>query len=837
MQVSKFIEKLNKLENNTYVIEEEITVNNGVYEAELIHDNVNLKTLNVYTGPKLTGDRVQTYIISTPSLTPWKNVIKIFSKIDKLYISYETNGDTVEAEDINKVQDAILDTQNNLNNEIDRAKNAEKVLTDNLNNEVERAKNVEKIISDNLTNESNRAKNSEQIITNNLNNEVSRANGAENSITNNLNAEISRAKGAEKDLTDSLNATNNNLNNEINRAKSVEGTLSTNLANEVNRASNAENTITNNLNLEITRAKAAESSITNTINVNKPNWDDKYSRNEVDNKINQVVSNMDWKESVATYSDIAKTYSTPDDGWTVNVKDTDITYRYSGTSWIPISANSIPLATKDVDGKMSKQDKIDHDDMNSKKHVHSNKSIIDAISQSLLDAWNSAYTHISDTVRHITQVERDKWNRKQDNLGYTPVNKAGDTMNGRLIIMPGSNGGISFPNNSFGGSGDTATITLENLNGGEATEMTFTITNDGNDIFNFKVPDNNGMKVNRNTVWHAGNDGAGSGLDADKLQGKSPNDFAPSGFGLGGPAKDVGGCNLNTLQKTGFYKGCNMSNAPTNGWYYIIVISHEDSWSVQYLCGYGSGSTNNAPTYLYKRNLRSNVWDNWDTIYTSNNKPTPSDLGASANGHTHDDRYYTESESDAKYATKDQISKAGYGDMFKSTYDKDGDGIVDVAQSLKFYSVSTNGGGTAGLFTKIAAISITSQYVDGNAVVEITSAGSGNYTQIKGKLYFRVKQQSSLGTTPGIDLKISDSEVVSENNFIAVITQNTTSITTVELYYKTVQDWDTLIFTPIINTNIVFYNKQPLITTLPAGSKVNCANLKKQLTWNDVKGV
>lgn len=43
MQVSKFIEKLNKLENNTYVIEEEITVNNGVYEAELIHDNVNLK--------------------------------------------------------------------------------------------------------------------------------------------------------------------------------------------------------------------------------------------------------------------------------------------------------------------------------------------------------------------------------------------------------------------------------------------------------------------------------------------------------------------------------------------------------------------------------------------------------------------------------------------------------------------------------------------------------------------------------------------------------------------------------------------------------------------------
>jgi hypothetical protein len=81
---------------------------------------------------------------------------------------------------------------------------------------------------------------------------------------------------------------------------------------------------------------------------------------------------MDWKETVNTYDDIATTYPTPDDGWTVNVKDTDITYRYDSTLkvWIPISANSIPLATSSVDGKMSKADKAKLDGIESGAEVN-----------------------------------------------------------------------------------------------------------------------------------------------------------------------------------------------------------------------------------------------------------------------------------------------------------------------------------------------------------------------------------------------------------------------------------------------------------------------------------
>lgn len=177
-------------------------------------------------------------------------------------------------------------------------------------------------------------------------------------------------------------------------------------------------------------------------------WSDKYTKNEIDNKISQVITDLDWKESVNTFSNISKTYPNPHDGWTVNVRDNNITYRYDGSKWIDISSNSIPLATSSLDGRMSKNDKAKLDgidanannyahpithsasmivedsshrfmtdternnlnDCNSKKHTHDNKSIIDKITQALLDNWNSAFSHVSDTVKHITSNERNLWN-------------------------------------------------------------------------------------------------------------------------------------------------------------------------------------------------------------------------------------------------------------------------------------------------------------------------------------------------------------------------------------------------------------------------------------------
>lgn len=100
---------------------------------------------------------------------------------------------------------------------------------------------------------------------------------------------------------------------------------------------------------------------------------------EIEGKINQLTSSLDWRASVATFNDIAKTYPNPDDGWTVNVQDTDITYRYDGAEWIAISANSIPLATNSVPGKMSAEDKEKLDSIESNANNYTLPKATDSI--------------------------------------------------------------------------------------------------------------------------------------------------------------------------------------------------------------------------------------------------------------------------------------------------------------------------------------------------------------------------------------------------------------------------------------------------------------------------
>ena len=106
-----------------------------------------------------------------------------------------------------------------------------------------------------------------------------------------------------------------------------------------------------------------------------------YTPTEVDNKLSALETNIDWKEAVNTYADIATTYSNPVDGWTVNVKDTDYTYRYNGSKWVAISANAIPKATNSVDGLLSKEDHTKYSDAVSKAHTHSNKNLLDKLGQ------------------------------------------------------------------------------------------------------------------------------------------------------------------------------------------------------------------------------------------------------------------------------------------------------------------------------------------------------------------------------------------------------------------------------------------------------------------------
>ncbi|PRR85948.1 pyocin knob domain-containing protein [Clostridium luticellarii] len=456
--IDKFIDKLNKLDNNTYVIEEKVEVTNGVYEGELEHDNISLPSINVYTGSKLTGTKIENVIVSTPSLTPWKNTIKIFSTVSPVYISYQTQGDTVEAEDINKVQDSVVNTQT----EVDRYKDS----NDN------RVTDAENRIS---TVENNKAE--KTYVDTELNKRYLKS---ETYTKTETDQRIQLVVDAAPEALDTLKEIADSLNNDPDFA----ATITTALSKKVDKVDGKQ------LSTE------------------------DYTSEE--------------KDKLAGIEDNANKYVHPT--------------THPGSM---ITEDSTHRWTTDTE-------KSNWNDANSKKHTHNNLSILQSITQALIDAWNSAVDHISDTVKHITSAERTLWNTVSNK-----VNKSGDTITGQLKIQ------------------------------GAAADRPLVIR---------------------------GISGATSGTD------DTPGELY-----------------LNYDSDKAIHIGTTINIDPINK---SINAKSDDS---------GKLNGQDASYYAQK-------------------------------SHTHDDRYYTESESDNKFATKDELEGAGYGDMLKSVYDKDNDGVVDKAE-------------------------------------------------------------------------------------------------------------------------------------------------------------
>lgn len=83
---------------------------------------------------------------------------------------------------------------------------------------------------------------------------------------------------------------------------------------------------------------------------------------------------------------------------------------------------------------------------------------MDIMDTELKAVSDNVAAHLADTAPHITAQERTTWNNKQDALGYTPVNKAGDWMLGALSAKSGditpfnvNNCGIVFVNDNDSG--------------------------------------------------------------------------------------------------------------------------------------------------------------------------------------------------------------------------------------------------------------------------------------------------------------------------------------------------------------------------------------------------
>lgn len=132
--------------------------------------------------------------------------------------------------------------------------------------------------------------------------------------------------------------------------------------------------------------------------------------------------------------------------------------------------------------------------------------------------------------------------------------------------------------------------------------------NDWNSI-ELKVGDVNSVNINGNTVWHSGNDGSGSGLDADTIDGWV---FANSGSNSGKAANSL---NSNAIV---YYTSDvdNFSGNATDGAIYAQYYS--SSWQHQIAGDYRSGN-------IALRGKNNNSWQRWKkvpTIYTSDSAPT-----------------------------------------------------------------------------------------------------------------------------------------------------------------------------------------------------------------------
>jgi hypothetical protein len=118
--------------------------------------------------------------------------------------------------------------------------------------------------------------------------------------------------------------------------------------------------------------------------------------------------------------------------------------------------------------------------------INGNAQTVTAVTyQQVVNALGYAPANASDLARVTT----------------SPLQASNITTTGTLTVAQGANLGIRWPNDAYGGGSDTARITLESA-GGEATRMTFTITNDADDQFEFWAPSYNGLKMNGYTVHH-----------------------------------------------------------------------------------------------------------------------------------------------------------------------------------------------------------------------------------------------------------------------------------------------------------------------------------------------
>ena len=161
--------------------------------------------------------------------------------------------------EIDTLYDRVKDLENfqvvvsaNLNNEINRAKEAERELEEQLSKEISNRESSDLDLQSNLNLERDRAEKAEESLNEKLDSEISRATATENSISANLNNEINRATQVEAAITEKLESLDYSEalqpSETIKSIKQVEGQIEItkqSIQIDLNQVTNLENELSN----------------------------------------------------------------------------------------------------------------------------------------------------------------------------------------------------------------------------------------------------------------------------------------------------------------------------------------------------------------------------------------------------------------------------------------------------------------------------------------------------------------------------------------------------------------------------------------------------------------
>lgn len=261
-----------------------------------------------------------------------------------------------------------------------------------------------------------------------------------------------------------------------------------------------------------------------------------YNKSQVDSKFTSVYI---FKGSVDTIEDLPTEGNVIGDVW--NVRKNDTNYAWTSEGWDALGGTA-ELASLTSNGLMSKEDFAKLQDIEAGAQVNKIETITKRVE---LNVVNKNVTIPEDIKISDTEPTEEEimWLDPSENYNFTfdgysqaqsdarYVKKSGDVMNGNLKLQ----GAQLAQVHSFSSGGSASALRFYDVNEEVTYSFGSMITNNGSEYTRthayigwgtspWEIANNLAVGENRflykgNKVWHAGNDGSGSGLDADLLDG------------------------------------------------------------------------------------------------------------------------------------------------------------------------------------------------------------------------------------------------------------------------------------------------------------------------------